>query len=286
MLKNNFFTVGMFQLKLDLASNYEREYLLENEEYHKQMKNALEIIKKGNSDILIFPEMSYSKEYAREIIKLSENRVIIFGSTYEDGYNKTKVFNDKKELSIIKRYPSGAEPMSRRYTGLDPREFISKYLKEHTINFRGINVYILNCLEYYQAAYYIARDDLLNNTPFVFCCTCSNSNTKVFLDETKAIHNHNEYAYTFMCNTVSIYNGEKYGDGKSYIYGPIQAHEKDWLTQEGNVSDKSSSSILTLNSKDATYCEGTYFVSNTLSRFGRSDFYLTTPQNIKKINLL
>lgn len=285
MLTNNFLTIGMFQLKLELESNYQREYIVPNKSYYRQMDVALEIIKNGNCNVIIFPEMSYHENYYEDIKKLSKSRIIIFGSVYENGKNTTKVFQDEKCFSVIKRYPSSAEPMHRNFKGISPNQFIEDYLCEHTFSYNGVNIYVLNCLEYYQAAYFIARTSTLNSGCFIFCCPCSNSNTQIFEQETIAIHNHNEHAYTFMCNTISTYNNFSYGDGKSYIYGPIQACQKDWLNQETIPNANNVNCIATLNSTDSLYIEGFFFIKDNLSRFGRSDFYITTPQDIKIIKI-
>jgi len=139
-------------------------------------------------------------------------------------------------------------------------------------------VYVLNCLEYYETAYMIARDPKLSSDLFGFIVPCSNSNPKVFMDESKALHNHNEFIYSFVTNRIRGDNTNRYG--RSYIYGPIQYHEKDWLKEEGIESDEHNASILTLDKDTPSFAYGKYAVGKELSRFGRSDCYLNTPIDV------
>ena len=124
-------------------------------------------------------------------------------------------------------------------------------------------------------AYTISRkfDDI-----FAIICICSNSNQKVFIEESKALHNHSENIYSFVINCISNYQKEEYAKGNTYIYGPIQYHEQDWLRKEGYDIDNHSCSILKL-SNNPEYFYGEF--TNNFSRFGRSDYYLNNPKNIE-----
>ena len=154
--------------------------------------------------------------------------------------------------------------------------------------FRGINniviknkkILILNCMEYYAHAYTISRkyEDI-----FAIICICSNSNQKVFIEESKALHNHSENIYSFVINCISNYQKEEYAKGNTYIYGPIQYHEQDWLKKEGFELENHSCSILKLSNKPE-YFYGEF--TNNFSRFGRSDNYQNNPKNIEIGNLM
>ena len=177
---------------------------------------------------------------------------------YNNGINYTIVFSKGDMFSIKKRNASGAEPMVRFIKDSNGNSFMSEYLSEHIFEINDKKLVVLNCMEYYKQAYYIARSipDL-----FGIICICSNNNVGVFLDETKAIHNHNENIYTFMINSVNIYMGKKYALGESYVYGPIQGHEKEWLVKEGISMNEQGS--------DEEYFYGEFM--SDFSRFGRSD---------------
>lgn len=95
-----------------------------------------------------------------------------------------------------------------------------------------------------------------------------------------AIHNHNESIYTFMLNCVSTYKDESYGDGQSYIYGPVSIHEKEWLSKEGVLTKKNPNHILSLSKDKIQYVYGEFMFSERLSRFGRSDNYINNPRTI------
>ena len=54
---NNYLSVCMFQLKVDLDCNSKCEYLIETEEVFRQMEEAFKVIEKYQPDISLFPEM-------------------------------------------------------------------------------------------------------------------------------------------------------------------------------------------------------------------------------------
>lgn len=285
MLQNNFLTVLQFQLKLTIKSDSVHDYLVLNDEYFSQMEKCISLIYELNPDIVIFPEMSYNLRFHHFFKSYSkENRLVVFGSTYIGYINYTTIFHNGKLKKIPKRYACGSEPMVRFIPKIDINTFLGKYLHEHEVYVKGNKLYILNCLEYYEAAYLIARDPILCENLFGFIVPCSNNNPDVFLTESCAIHNHNEYIYSFVCNRVKE-DGSK-GYGKSYIFGPIQEHEKFWLKTEGVPMSNHNSSIITMDSSTIGYVYGSFTSENTLSRFGRSDYYVNTPQNFVFKNLV
>lgn len=263
-----------FQLKLDLDSNYYQEYLIKTKEYINQLQKSLEMIKKQEPDLIIYPEMSYDDNFEKEFSKLSKNRLIIAGSTYRNKINTTIVFQNGVKKEIPKQFASGAEPMTRFIDKKQIEDFLGNDLKDHTFMINDRKIIVLNCMEYYHAAYYVARKvpDL-----FAIVSPCSNNNPKVFKEESKALHNHNENIYSFVVNGVSPDNSSRKDKGESYIYGPIQYHEKEWLQKEGLDSDPHPCSILNMDhSPSCFYGEFT----NNLVPYGRSDDYINNPKNI------
>jgi len=284
MLKNNYLSVMLFQLRLKIKCNSTKDYLEVDDEYVEQIEKSIEHICEFKPDIAIFPEMSYNSEYDEIFKQLSEdNKLIVFGSTYIGNINYTMVFHNGNLTPVQKLFPCGSEPMVRFIPKMNLQEFLRKHLASHEFWLKDKKVYILNCLEYYEAAYLIARNPKLTEDLFAFLSPCSNSNPNVFMDESKALHNHNEFVYSFVCNRIKG-DGTK-GYGRSYIYGPIQYHEKDWLTKEGIISDDHNASILTLDSSTPSYAYGLFACGKGLSRFGRSDCYLNTPKNVCIKNL-
>ncbi len=285
MLSTNFISVIVFQLKFEIICSSNKDSLVLNKNYYKQIDKCIEIIRNLNPDICVFPEMSYQERYDDIFKELSkDDKIIIFGSSYDNRINKTKIFNNANLVEVVKRYPCGSEPMTRIYERITVEDFIANYLKEHEFYIKGEKIYILNCLEYYKVAYMIARNEKLSKNLFGFIVPCSNSNPNVFIDESRAIHNHNENIYSFVCNRIKG-NGKE-GYGRSYIFGPIQYHEKEWLSEESIVSENHNSSILTLDSFTPSYVYGKYAIPNTVSRFGRSDLYINTPREIKVESLI
>ena len=285
MRVNNYLSVCMFQLKVELDCDSKREFLIESEENFRQIESGLDIIEKYKPDVAMFPEMTYVEKFDEKYRKLSISRIVVAGSYYKDGINTTVVFSNGEKHEIAKAYASGAEPMARKISFIEPEEFIEKGLKDHEFWIKGKKIYILNCMEYYHAAHYISRNKNLKNNLFGIFAICSNSNTRVFEEETVVTHNHNEDLYTFTLNCKSVYTGENYGDGKSYIYGPVSIHEKEWLRKEGIESKRNVCHILSLSDEKAQFVYGKFVFPEFLSRYGRSDKYLNNPRDIIVENL-
>lgn len=285
MLQNNYLSVMLFQLRLKIKCDSTHDYLEVDDEYVEQIEKSIQHICEFKPDIAIFPEMSYHSEYDETFKQLSgDNKLIVFGSTYIGNINYTMAFHNGNLTPVQKIFPCGSEPMVRFIPKITTQDFLRKHLHSHEFWVKDKKVYILNCLEYYEAAYFIARNPKLSEDLFAFVSPCSNSNPKVFMDESRALHNHNEFVYSFVCNRIKD-DGTK-GYGRSYIYGPIQYHEKDWLKEEGIISDDHNASILTLDGSTPSFAYGMFACGKSLSRFGRSDCYLNTPKNVCVKNLI
>jgi hypothetical protein len=281
MRVNDYLSVLMCQLNITLDCNHKDEYLIETECTTDQMMKALYVIKKQQPDVTLFPEISYNERLDETYKKFSRNdNIIVAGSYYKNGINYTVVFQNEKKCEIPKGYASGAEPMARRISYINPEKFLETELQKHEFKVKGKKIYIFNCMEYYNLAYYIARNPKYKENLFGIFTICSNSNTHVFEEETTTIHNHNESIYTFMLNCVSTYKGEDYGDGQSYIYGPVSVYEKEWLEKENVNTKKNPTHILSLSKTEAQYVYGEFIDARLLSRFGRSDQYINNPRNI------
>ena len=264
-----------FQLKVDLDCDEYQEYLISNDELYCQLEDVKKVLLEKDADVILFPEMCYIEEMDDYYKELSNHRIVVAGSVYIDGINYTIVYQDGEKKRIRKYNSSGAEPMIRNVESVDTNTFLKKHLGEHTFVIKGKKIIILNCMEYYQHAYRIARD-----VPDIFgiVCICSNSNQKVFLEETMALNNHMETVYSFVLNCVSNYMGREYAKGESYVFGPISRHEQDWLKIEGKDIYDHNSAILHLG------CDPEYFYGefdNSFSRFGRSDRYQNNPRNLE-----
>lgn len=282
---NNYLSVLMCQLNMKLDCNNRDEYLIETDSISKQVKKAFKIIQKKQPDITLFPEMAYMKKFEDMYKKYSaNNKIIVAGSYYKNGINMTVVFQNGIKKEISKGYASGAEPMARKIFYTNPEEFLNSELKKHEFWIKEKKIYIFNCMEYYHIAYYIARKPKYRNNLFGIFTVCSNSNTSVFEDETIAIHNHNESIYTFMLNCISDYKGERYGDGSSYIYGPVSVHEKEWMRKEKIRTKNNPSHILSLSKTNAQYVYGEFMCYEEMSKYGRSDKYVNSPRNVLVTN--
>lgn len=281
MRVNNYLSVLMCQLNMTLDCNSKDEYLVETESFNEQMLKALEMMEAKQPDITLFPEMAYLEKFEEAYRQFSKDgKIVVAGSYYQEGMNTTVVFQSGEKYEIPKGYASGAEPMARKISYTQPTEFLETELKKHEFEIKGKKIYIFNCMEYYHLAYYVARNATCTDNLFGIFTICSNSNTHVFEEESVVIHNHNESIYTFMLNCVSTYMGRSYGDGQSYIYGPISIHEKEWLEKEGVRVKKNPMHILSLSERDTEYVYGEFIYPERLSRFGRSDKYINNPRTI------
>lgn len=278
---NNYLSVLMCQLNMSLDCNSRDEYLIETDSIDEQVGKAFKIMQSKEPDITLFPEIAYIKKFEETYRDFSKhNKIIVAGSYYKDGINRTVVFQNGEKYEITKGYASGAEPMARKISYVPPAEYLSAELKKHEFKIKGKKIYVFNCMEYYNLAYYVARAPQFKENLFGIFTICSNSNTHVFEEETVVIHNHNESIYTFMLNCVSTYKGENYGDGQSYIYGPISIHEKEWLKKDGINTKGNPSHILSLSKTETQYIYGEFICAEELSRFGRSDKYINNPRDI------
>lgn len=263
-----------FQLNLELESNSKYEYNVWTDFYQKQIDDSFILIDKNNPDLIIYPELAYSDSYYLLLKQLSYDRLIVAGSVYRENINMTIVFFNGQLYEIPKLYASNQEPMVRYIDKLDTEEAIHK-LVDHTFYFKDKKIVILNCMEYYNLAYYLARED---KDIFALVCPCCNNKMNLFKMESQAIHNHNENIYSIVVNSFGTYNEKPFATGESYIYGPIQRQEKLWLSEDGIINDNHNSSILNLGDK-ASYFYGEF--TNNLKRFGRSDDYINNPRKVK-----
>lgn len=276
MRQDNYIAVINFQLELNLECNSKEEYLIADDRFFTQMEKSIDLIHELKPDIAIFPEMSFHEKYEKIMLDISMEVLVIYGSTYIDNKNYTIIYQGGKRYNVLKRYPCPDEPMARKYSTILPEEFLSKYLNEHTFIVKGEKMVVLSCIEYYKVAYYIARQQ---NQIFGFFVPASSSNLDVFLQESMATHNHNENIYSFICNTVSKYNGKPYGIGQSYIFGPIHENERKWIKEDGIDSFNHLASIAKLNNGNS-YIYGKFAIPKFISRFKRSCFYESTPQDV------
>lgn len=276
MRKKEYFNIGFAQIKLNLDYDSQKEYLIADKMYFSQMKKIINYIDKNYFDIFIFPEMSYHPQFDDYFVKNSHQKIIVFGSVYIGNENFTVVYHNEHKFLIKKMFHSGVEPSIRFHQNITAKEFIKKYLKQHTFKLYGKKIVVLNCAEYYKVAYFVARDNLLNKNLFGFLVPCANNNSQVFFDESIAIHNHNENIYSFVVNSNSSYKNQPYSFGKSYIFGQITKYEKQNLA---NFQHNHASNICCLD--DDSYLVEGMFLFNNNNKYLRSDGFCHTPKNFK-----
>ena len=279
-MEKEYLNVCFAQLSLTLENNEHSEFLVENNSYYSQMESILTYLENNEFDVMVFPEISFCEKYASRLLALSKGRLIVFGSRYIEGENITVVYYDGKEHLIKKRFLCAVEPAVRTCERISVSKFLTTYLKEHTFVLNGKKLIVLNCAEYYNAAYMIARSNKYSKNLFGFVVPCANNNTKVFLEESRAIHNHNSEIYSFVVNAVGTYSGKNYAKGESYVFGKVSPFEKECATYSrldhpGNICYLDDGAYLV---------SGSYLMQN-YSPFYRSDNFFFTPKNFNVVSL-
>ncbi len=279
-MEKEYLNVCFAQLSLTLENSDTSEFLVENQAYHSQMERVLNYLESNEFDVMVFPEISFSKKYSDRLLSLSKGRLIVFGSTYIEGENITVVYYDGKEHLVKKRFLCAVEPAVRSCERISVSKFLTAYLKEHTFTLYGKKIIVLNCAEYYNAAYMIARSSRYSKNLFGFIVPCANNNTKVFLEESRAIHNHNSEIYSFVVNAVGTYSGKNYAKGESYVFGKVSPFEKDCATYSrlehpGNICYLD----------DGAYLVTANYLMQNYSPFYRSDNFYFTPKNFNVVRL-
>ncbi|NAS89258.1 hypothetical protein C4E24_05910, partial [ANME-1 cluster archaeon AG-394-G21] len=102
--KKDLVKVCLVQLDFSVTTNF--PYKLVDEEKDKvrgKVFEALEIAKKENVNIIIFPELSFANEWTKEIKNKYKDMVIICGTFYDDNdRNICKIIIDEKDYSYAK----------------------------------------------------------------------------------------------------------------------------------------------------------------------------------------
>lgn len=280
-MDKDYLSVLCCQIELKLACDKSREFLIEDEIYYKQMNYILSFIKDRSPDIVVFPEMSYSEKFEKSLLKFSQNSLIVFGSIYENGKNETIVFFNQKKIKLEKCYLSGVEPSIRTQENISFTSFKKNHLIGHTFNLKGQKIIVLNCAEYYRTAYYLARDKTINKKLFGFLVPSANNNLDVFMEESVALHNHNDKVYSFVVNSKASYNDKDYAEGGSYIFGAMSKYERE-VNNIQTLKNKSNNIVLV--DDDPCLIYGEYLI-NPKTWFYRSDEYKHTPKNLEVIRL-
>ena len=273
-MDKEYFKILFAQMKLTLDYNSDKEYLVADDLYFKQMEKIVE--KVNDNDVVVFPELAYHAKYDSYFVNNSKNKIIVFGSEYVGNENYTVVYHNEKRYNIKKMFNSGVEPSVRYSENVSVKNFFKDHLKNHTFKLKGKKFIVLNCAEYYKVAYFIARDGAKSKNLFGFLVPCANNNNEAFITESKALHNHNDNVYSFVVNSVSTYKNQKYSLGGSYVFGRVSSFERECM---GDFRMKHSSNICCLD--DGSYfVEGMYLYKDS-SVYYRSDNYRHTPKNIK-----
>ena len=275
-MKKEYFRILLVQMNLKLGYDCEKEFLIDDEEYFRQMEFVMKKICKNDYDVIVFPEMSYHKEYDNYFSNNSKDKIIVYGSHYIGNENCTIVYHNNKKFCVSKAYSSGVEPSIRYQDNISVNHFMKSCLKDHTFVLKGKKFIVLNCAEYYKVAYFIARDEVKSKNLFGFLVPCANNNNEVFLTESKAIHNHCDNVYSFVVNSSAYYNEEKYSSGGSYVFGKMSVYERD-CGCENRI--KHPSNICYLD--EGSYLIDGEFLFKDSSLFYRSDDFRHTPKNLK-----
>lgn len=276
-MKKEYFKIMFAQMHMDLICDNEKEYVVADDKYFIQMDEIIKVFGEGDYDILILPELAYHEKYDEYFLSASVGKLIVFGSVYLSGENRTVVYQDGVKHLVRKMFNSGVEPAIRFQNRITVKEFLKNELKSHTFTLHGRKFIVLNCSEYYKTAYFIARDERLCKNLFGFLVPCANNNSDVFLSESIALHNHNDMIYSFVVNSISEYNGEGYAHGSSFVFGRISKFERSHSSLN-RITNKTNN-ICLLDDKPCIVT-GEYLFEKASSYY-RSDNFRYTPKNIQ-----
>lgn len=103
------------------------------EDIKEKIFNALYLAAKEKVNIICFPELSFLKEWVKEIKKEYKEMVIICGSYYEDEFNICPIIIDGKYFEYKKVYPSPHESPGRTEYGMKAGDVIYKFKTKYGI---------------------------------------------------------------------------------------------------------------------------------------------------------
>lgn len=107
---DKYLSVWMFQLNMTLDCNSTDEYLIETDRMEEQLKKAFQMMQNNQADITLFPEMAYMTKSEETYQAFSKpNKIVVAGSYYKDGINRTVVFQNGTKFEILKGYASYRE---------------------------------------------------------------------------------------------------------------------------------------------------------------------------------
>ena len=273
----------MIQAQIDVKVNSTSESTIFDDAWHSQFRYSIELMQKYKPNLVIYPETFYNDSYSKDIFKdlTQDDKLIVAGSIYYGSENNTICFYKGNKICIPKANPSPLEIASRYMSSQGFDDLYENEIwanKLRTFYIKDKKIIVLNCMEYYNSAYFISRSKKYNQNLFGIACPCSSSNINLFEMETAVISNHQENIHTFLCNRVSPHDKSRTKDG-SYIYGPITKAEKKFLKQDfPSYSVDHICGVIRLNHQPSwIYSE--FATGSNLSPYGRSDNFMVTPKN-------
>lgn len=283
MMNDNYISVLMIQAQLNVEVTPVHELCLFDDNWHNQFKHSKELIENYHPDIILYPETFYNPDCESDFIDMSLNSLVVAGSTYTGHQNETIVFSKGKRHNIFKNNPSPLEVASKYMEYQSFNNLVETGLwrqNQHTFQVKNKDVIVLNCMEYYNSAYFIARSNKYNQNLFGILCPCSSSNIELFEQESIALTNHKENIYTFLCNRISA-REDSTTKGNSYIYGAISRTQKVLIKQQyPNETNLSHACGIAKLSNKPSWIYGKFAITDNLSPFGRSDNFLSTPRSL------
>lgn len=185
-------------------------YILKDKnEIRKKVFTALKIAKNEGVNIICYPEISFDKEWIKEIKDLYQDMIIIGGSYYESGFNICQVIFDGNTYPIQKANPS---PNYEKKLG-------KRGMKQGKENFVFETKYgrfaVLICYDYVKELSKILDnpDEKIKSVDFIFVPEC-NKDIKTYQTQADADCRKEPYPYILQVNKCI---GEK--KGGTCVYG-------------------------------------------------------------------
>ena len=180
----------------DIPMPNEFGYVLKEKDKVKQkVFNALEIAKREKVNIICFPELSFAKEWVREIQDPYQKMIIIGGSYYENEFNTCPVMVNGNIFTIQKANPS---PNIEKKLG-------NRGMKQGKANFVFQTEYgrfvVLICIDYRKEVSKILdnTDEKIKNVDFIIVPEY-NEDIKKFQEQANSDCNKEPYPYILQVN--------------------------------------------------------------------------------------
>lgn len=142
-----------FSLKLQRPPDEFGYFLQDKNETQNKVFKALDVAREKKADIVVFPELSFNKDWVQQIQNQYEEMIIIGGSYYDEGYNVCSIIINGEYIDppYRKYYPSPFE--NPKITGRGMKSGDVLYIFQTKCGIFSV----LTCSDYASQSYRVCR---------------------------------------------------------------------------------------------------------------------------------